>query len=81
MADEYIKRGALLAAYDKEHEGEPGRARKLIEDAPAADVQPVRHGRWVYDEGEFACSECDGVMVRNVFNYCPWCGARMDGET
>lgn len=25
---------ALIAAYDAQHEGEPGRARKLMEDAP-----------------------------------------------
>ena len=31
---ELIDRVALLAEYDRLHEGEPGRARKLIEDAP-----------------------------------------------
>ena len=31
-----------------------------IEAIPAADVAPVRHGRWEYDEeaGEYYCSEC-----------------------
>lgn len=31
-----------------------------VEDYPAADVAPVRHGRWEYDEeaGEYYCSEC-----------------------
>lgn len=31
-----------------------------IEAIPAADVAPVRHGRWEYDEeaGEYCCSEC-----------------------
>ena len=55
-------------------------AQEEISKLHAADVAPVRHGRWRYDEGEFACSECDGVMVRNVFSYCPWCGAKMDKE-
>lgn len=41
MAKEYIEREALLAEYDRQHTGEPGRARKLIEDAPAADVVEV----------------------------------------
>lgn len=27
----------LLAEYDRQHEGEPGKARKLIEDAPTID--------------------------------------------
>ena len=36
-----ISRAALLAAYDAAHVGPPGGARKLIEEAPAADVVPV----------------------------------------
>lgn len=38
---EYIEREALIAAYDAAIKGEPGRARKLIADAPAVDVVPV----------------------------------------
>lgn len=45
MAKEYIEREALLAEYDRQHTGEPGRARKLIEDAPAADVVEVVHDK------------------------------------
>ena len=30
-----ISRSSLLAKYDEQHEGPPGRARKLIEDEPA----------------------------------------------
>jgi hypothetical protein len=33
--NDLISRKALLAEYDRVHIGEPGRARKLIEDAPA----------------------------------------------
>ena len=32
-----IDADALLAEYDRQHEGEPGKARKLIEDAPTID--------------------------------------------
>ncbi len=35
---ELIDRNALLAEYDRQHEGEPGKARKLIEDAPSVMV-------------------------------------------
>ena len=35
---ELIDRKALLAEYDRVHIGEPGKARKLIEDAPEAVV-------------------------------------------
>ncbi len=90
--DEYIEREALLAAYDREHEGEPGRARELIVNAPAEDVQPVRHGRWFMRGGKWRCSECDQKALLRLSdatggcreyeyyraNYCPNCGARMD---
>ena len=36
--DELISRKALLDEYDRVHIGEPGKARKLIEDAPAVDA-------------------------------------------
>lgn len=82
-----ISRQALLAEYDRQHVGEPGRARKLIEDAPAVDAEPVRHGRWEYGEDvDIQCSECgrdamsDWMKYTQVYSpYCPWCGAKMDG--
>lgn len=36
-----IDADVLLAEYDRQHEGEPGKARKLIEDAPTID-RPTR---------------------------------------
>lgn len=41
MAKEYIERNALIAEYDRVHEGAPGGARKLMVDAPTADVVEV----------------------------------------
>lgn len=38
---EYIERNALIAEYDRIHVGAPGCARKLIAEAPAADVVEV----------------------------------------
>lgn len=36
-------------------------------------------GKWVYLNGldAFECSVCGRQMVRNIFDYCPWCGAEM----
>ena len=86
---EYIEREALLAEYDRVHIGPAGGARKLIEDAPAADVVPVVHGRWIggyhTHKGRWVytkpcCSLCS-FEQDGVSNYCPNCGARMDGDS
>lgn len=93
MSKEYIERKALLARYDAEHVGPPGRARELMATAPAADVTPVVHGRWICINkryGEYECSVCHGVDA-NCSDYygihavteqefCPNCGAKMDKE-
>lgn len=82
--DDYISRKALLAEYDRVHVGPPGGARKLIEEAPAADVVPVVHGWWIHDINNlYGCSECLGretMSPKKLKPYCPNCGARMDGE-
>ena len=54
-----------------------------VKEAPAADVAPVRHGRWIASHDEFcACSICKyPVYVGwNQTNYCPNCGTLMDKE-
>lgn len=67
---------------------------EAFEAIPAADVQPVRHGRWARLDKRrgsylFYCSECGGraYYVHGVrksepvcgYRYCPNCGAKMDG--
>ena len=51
---------------------------------PTADVVEVRHGEWIYDHWcEFKCSECghfSKTEPRGKENYCPNCGAKMDGN-
>ena len=48
---------------------------------PAADVAPVRHGRWIIDSagGKIACSDCRCIYLGYNGglppNYCPNCGA------
>jgi rubrerythrin len=64
-----------------------------IKRQPTADVEEVRHGRWLpiierssyldppyYDTGK--CSSCGYVVDVSEMNhkYCPECGAKMDGE-
>ena len=50
---------------------------------PAADVVEVKHGKWVNIRGWVHCSVChqDPPNESNIeSDYCPNCGARMDGE-
>ena len=56
--------------------------KHLIADFPADDVAPVRHGRWIASHDEFCqCSLCKYPVYAawNTTNYCPNCGAKMDG--
>ena len=80
-----ISRSALLARYDRIHVGAPGAARKLIEEAPAVDAVLVVHGWWI-EEAAYGfigrCSVCKKLFDAAMpFNYCPSCGAKMDGGT
>lgn len=66
--------------------------RRLLS-IPAADVAPVVHGRWD-DSGRYTfpggstavrCTECGCALTVSEFrlnnwNYCPVCGAKMDGD-
>lgn len=44
------------------------------------DAEPVRHGRCISDIYGMKCSECDRDLYENSINFCPNCGAKMDGE-
>ena len=52
----------------------------IIQAQTAADVEPVRHSKWVADVGEYYCARCEYEM-QYVTPYCPNCGARMDGDS
>ena len=58
---------------------------RLINAAPAADVVEVVHGRWIPFHSQVAgyiqyCSACE-IGCTWQPNYCPNCGARMDGDS
>ena len=66
-----------------------GKIIRCISRTPTADVQEVKHGRWLMDSsGAEYCSEClrypfdDGEYHISgwVSEYCPHCGAKMDGK-
>ena len=64
-----------------------------IENAPTVDAVEVVHGHWIMTlytttskrgrviaNKKFACSVCGYHNGRKQSNYCPNCGAKMDGE-
>ena len=72
--------------YDKEHGNEDficgiETVLEYAENLPAADVAPVRHGRWKChgDCGVTECSACGWSIEEYVgdYAYCPNCGAKM----
>ena len=103
--DEYIKKEAVLDLFGEVpaytgYETYPVGVHTLIceiaplikdeiRKIPAADVAPVRHGRWIdaYPDIEpnpmfmyGICSECGFEQgISKYLNYCPNCGCRMDG--
>ena len=92
--DEYIKRESLLQAA-KQVQGNLFDAPlivNLIQNAPAEDVQEVRHGEWIEGAEHFTngfyeaeCNKCGNYIRWNEgnsgeWNFCPHCGAKMDGK-
>lgn len=84
IAAEIIKKLAFsqCSPFDK-HEAIDG-----IESIPASDVEEVKHGKWQKEPTDFSlcgiayysCSLC-GFEEQIRTNYCPNCGAKMDGKT
>lgn len=60
-----------------------GDALNIIDDQPAADVVEVKQGEWIASYEEFCeCSLCKYPVYAawNKTNFCPNCGAKMDGK-
>ena len=86
---EYIEREALLKhaiALNNPHElGENVVPVSDIEAAPAADVETVVHGEWIYKgksvDGKkvYECSACH-ANIYATGPYCKECGAKMMGK-
>ena len=69
------------------------RVKSMVSNAHTGDVTPVVHGRWD-DSGRYTfpgggtavrCTECGCALTvseyhLNNWNYCPVCGAKMDGD-
>lgn len=86
--DEYIEKGAAITAIMSEPPDAhyPHWYADKIKSIPAADVEPVKHGRIIesIENGKmkrvFSCCGEDFTKLTMWLrpNYCPNCGARMD---
>lgn len=93
----YIDRNILLEELNETQiEGDEyykglGRAKQIVCDQPTADVEEVRHGKWIYEgrhlvimDHAFQCSVCGRWMLTNfpkhVVEEQPYChcGAKME---
>lgn len=89
---EYIERRKAIKAligWDTDPTDED--IKYVLNEITAADVVDVRHGEWVEGAEHFTngfyeaeCSECGNYIRWNEgnsgdWNYCPNCGAKMDG--
>ena len=63
---------------------------KELQYVPTVDAEPVKHGCWCFVEFpdgyyHWECSECtqwfkeDSMSLTEEWEYCPFCGAKMDG--
>lgn len=79
-----IDADALLAEYDRQHEGEPGKARKLIEDAPTIDrptrSQFKRMAVQLGYEAVIHCRECKEHRLFNGRDMCAKNATILDGH-
>jgi len=81
MSD-YISRDAAIELLHYNTDERCSAVVSDFEEIPAADVEPVRHGRWI-DNGIpdsilSGCSACGFSYGANSFRYCSNCGAKMD---
>lgn len=87
---EYIEREAAIKELMNDTPEQVGYSREDAADCirymDAADVAPVRHGRWeeASDGDGIVCPFCRTDFCTIIydtehFNYCPNCGAKLDG--
>ena len=88
MCKEYIERDAVLEIL--RGRSAPWDGYQKVKELPAADVRPVKRGKWIdrdddyYGWNMWACSVCgeefvltEGTPDMNEYHFCPNCGADM----
>lgn len=91
---EYIDRDAALREIERREALMVGDKRvsadamkSFIKNRPVVDVAPIVHGRWRESGPLLECQSCGEIYSRlggnagKLWNYCPNCGAKMDGDS
>lgn len=90
MSGDYISRDAAIERATRDlFDGQTADyvaadIKEKLNAVPAADVAPVRHGKWERTDGNSypSCSECGCESLSRANRpYCQFCGAKMDGKS
>lgn len=78
---EYVEKNRLINTIINSTAFYNSTVLKLIKIEPTADVQEVRHGKWIISSDGYYpyCSEC-WKEPKEISEFCPHCGAKMDKE-
>ena len=87
---EYIERERLFNALNAYNTKFNAEINSIILSIPKENVQEVRHGKWIYVDGDLGwadckCSECGYTdsfedCTECFYKFCPECGTKMDKE-
>lgn len=67
---DFVSRQWLIDEYHRRHQGPPGGALKMIEEAPAADVEPSR--RWIPVTERLPENNGRYLVIHPLHNRMPW---------
>ena len=89
ITDGQIEKGGINAGIIDSVNPIIGGFLQYILNLPTIDAVEVKHGEWIEvhdwlqipqeESGTYRCSAC-GQVMKYPWNYCPNCGAKMDGE-
>lgn len=93
MIPRYIDAESFRTWILKQHRLSKNYTVQILDETPTADVQEVKHGRWLRTEAyphNVYCSSCYKIYAQDQWAvwqdgslpraYCPNCGAKMDGK-
>ena len=89
VGDKYIVEIAEVQEYHDENGNvfELGRVKGFkaltLDEVALKKLEPIRHGHWIDNGDVVVCSRCTEFYIKRFNlhrNYCPNCGAKMDGD-